>query len=137
MTRSGKHSARLTLLGMVLGLAACAHTDSTPVHRSFVDLDGASWIPLDVSRAKASVLFFIASDCPIANGYAPEINAIVEEYAPRGVRFFLVHVDPDINREEAARHRRDYGYAVPVLRDPEHVLVRHTGATICRCIPYV
>ena len=40
----------------------------------------------------AAVLVFILQDCPICNGYAPELSRLAEEFAPRGLSLMLVHV---------------------------------------------
>ena len=81
-------------------------------------------------QARATVLFFIAHDCPIANGYAPEIQRIAARYAPRGVACLLVYVEPDLTAAGARKHCAAYGYRVPALRDLRHALVRMTGATV-------
>ena len=85
--------------------------------------------PLDASGARANVLFFISQDCPIANAYAPEIQTIAREHARDPLRFYLVHVDPDLSPEGAADHAREYGYALPTVLDGGHELVRSTGVT--------
>jgi hypothetical protein len=50
---------------------------------AFEDVQGRTQQPLGAEGAKASVLFFVTPDCPISNGYAPEINALVKEHAGR------------------------------------------------------
>ena len=90
----------------------------------------APFAPLDVGRATAHVLLFTTVDCPIANGYAPAIRELATEYETRGVRFFLVHVDPDVDASRARQHAEDFGYDLPVLLDGGHSLVRALGATI-------
>jgi len=79
---------------------------------------------------KAVVLLFIASDCPISNSYAPEIQRICAYYTPRNVAFTLVYSDPDLSLANAKKHARDYGYTSPVLLDPTHRLARKAGATV-------
>ena len=76
------------------------------------------------------MLLFTTVDCPIANGYAPAIRELATEYETRGVRFFLVHVDPDVDASRAREHAEDFGYDLPVLLDGGHSLVRALGATI-------
>src|SRR5690606_21998784 len=46
------------------------------------------------------------------------------------VRFYLVHVDPDLQWAEARLHAANYGYECPVLIDRDHALVRATGVTV-------
>ena len=41
---------------------------------------GETLRPLE-PRGVANVLFFIATDCPVSNGYAPEIQRICAAYA--------------------------------------------------------
>ncbi len=93
------------------------------------DGEGRLVAPLEVPGARAVVLLFVMRDCPISNAFAPEIECIRAEYEPRGVAFDLVYADPDETPERARAHAADYGHGSRVLLDPEHVLVRHAGAT--------
>ena len=119
-------------------LAACARVADGPEvvagdpanAAAPTDLDGRPLDPLRVVDAKAHVLIFVLPDCPIANTYAPEIQALDRDYGPRGVRFFLVHVDPDVTRARARRHAEEYGHRPTILLDPSQTLVAATGATI-------
>ena len=79
---------------------------------------------------KAVVLLFVATDCPISNSYAPELNRIITRYTPQGAAFFLVYPDPDTTLAAARQHARDYGFSCPALRDPAHRLVQRAGATV-------
>jgi thiol-disulfide isomerase/thioredoxin len=105
---------------------ASASPPPTPIP----DVDGKFQEPLKVAGDKAHVLFFLTHDCPISNGYAPEIASIVKQYADKGVRFYAVHVDPDCTAEVARKHAREFGLPCPVLLDPKHQLVKATGVTI-------
>jgi hypothetical protein len=94
------------------------------------DLDGAPHDVLAPKRGtRANVVVFTTVDCPIANGYAPEISSIVRDHSGDGFRFLLVHVDPDVTPAAAAKHAEEYGYVVPVLRDPDQRLARKLGVT--------
>ena len=94
------------------------------------DLFGNEQRPLEKSAARAAVIIFILHDCPIANAFAPEINRLAAEFQPRGVRFFVVHTDPDLAVTAAQQHAQDFGYRCPVLLDPEHRLVTRLKATV-------
>lgn len=77
------------------------------------------------------MFFFITQDCPIANGYAPEISRICREYASKNVGLYAVYVDPSLSRAAARAHARAYGYAFAAgLLDPQHRLVKRAGATV-------
>src|SRR2546427_9677142 len=82
-------------------------------------------------NGKASVLFFMATDCPISNFYAPEIQRICREYGPKGVECYRVYVDPRLSAAEVNQHAKDFGYVgVPAIVDTGHALVAKTGVTM-------
>jgi hypothetical protein len=97
---------------------------------SVVDVEGAAHRPLADAGQAATVLFFVMHDCPIANGYAPEISRIAEEYRARGVRAYVIYAEDDLSPAAAKKHSRDYAYRCPVLLDPRRALVRAAGATV-------
>lgn len=82
------------------------------------------------STHKATVLIFLYSDCPIANGYAPEMARIVEKYGKDGVAFFRVYPSPDITTEKALKHGQEYSLPFDAVLDPELALVTQTGARV-------
>jgi hypothetical protein len=96
------------------------------------DLEGRLRWPLHETHSTqtAIVLVFIAPECPISNAYAPEIERLAGTYGPRGVSFYLVHADPDVTPEQARAHAAEFGFRSRVLLDPNHELVRLTGATV-------
>ena len=94
------------------------------------DLTGADAQPLAEAGQKVTVLFFVMHECPVANGYAPEISRIMAEYSTNGVRGFVVYVESDLTAEQARAHARDYGYKSGTVLDPQHRLVKAAGATI-------
>ncbi|MEW6306875.1 MAG: redoxin domain-containing protein [Verrucomicrobiota bacterium] len=104
-----------------------------PLHAAPIeieDIQGAAHRPLEQKEKSATVLIFILPDCPVANGYAPELRRIFETYSKSNVAFYLVHVDPDLKSADARKHAQDFGYTMPVLLDPKHELVKFTKATV-------
>lgn len=96
-----------------------------------LDLDGRLVDPLaPASGVRATVFVFITSDCPIANRYAPEIQRLAAIFTPQGVRFWLVYANPHEPVASIRNHLRQFQYAIPALRDPEHALVRFTKVTV-------
>ena len=94
------------------------------------DTVSATHTQAEWASQKAIVLYFVTIDCPVANGYVPEMNRIHDAYAARGVGFFAVQTDPGVPEPAVARYAHDYRYTFPLLLDPTQILVRHTGATI-------
>jgi AhpC/TSA family len=79
--------------------------------------------PFADHMAKAVVLLFTRSDCPISNRYAPEVRRLNERYSSQKIRFFLVYPDRDETPETIAKHRTEYNYPIEAIRDPKHELV--------------
>src|SRR5689334_21239205 len=95
------------------------------------DIEGADRRPLDCGKAKASVVFFLAHDCPISNSYAPEINRICAVYGgAEKFTFSIVHPYADLTAAEAKKHAKEYGFTAPVFVDAEHKLCDRVGATV-------
>jgi len=94
------------------------------------DTQGAAHTQAEWAAQKAIVLFFVTIDCPIGNGYVPEMNRIRDAYAGRGVAFYAVQADPGVREADVAKYARDFRYTFPLLLDPSQILVRHTGATV-------
>jgi len=88
-----------------------------------IDLDGHAVNPLAASSGKAVVLIFLRRDCPVSSRYAPAIQKISKEYADRA-NFWLVYPDKSDSAEAIRAHLAEFGYHLPALRDPGHVLVK-------------
>lgn len=123
MHTGGKAAA----LAIVLSIAALAHP---ALEFALRDTDGVEHRPVEWAQAHAVVLYFVTTDCPLSNGYAPEMNRIEQAYGPRGVLFYAVQGDTTIPADEVRRHAREYGYRFPALLDPRMILAHHTGATV-------
>jgi thiol-disulfide isomerase/thioredoxin len=92
------------------------------------DINGVTRSPLK-PEGKASVLFFVTSDCPISNSYAPEIQRICSDYGPKHVSCTLVYVDPDLTLPDVKKHVKEFGYSsVPAILDSTQKLVQAAGA---------
>jgi peroxiredoxin len=94
------------------------------------DLDGRQIEPLRAKDAKAIVFIFIRTDCPLSNRYAPEVRRLNDKFAKSGVRFWLVYPDQGESGEIIRNHIKEYEYRLSALRDPEHKLVKITGAQV-------
>jgi hypothetical protein len=124
-------TAAFLILSMVVsGGPAPSIASQTPAATTPVrDIDGHR-LNLVGQDTKAEVLFFITTDCPIANSYLPEINRIVADYAPRKIAFYAVYTDPAISIPAIRRHAHDFGLGIPLIPDTKHDLVHRVGATV-------
>jgi peroxiredoxin len=95
-----------------------------------LDLAGRPVDPLQARNAKAVLLLFVSSSCPISNRYAPEFQRLHERFAPRGVTIWRVYADADDTAAVIQEHQRDFGLPGDALRDPQHALVKLAGARV-------
>jgi len=126
----------LCLLGAFFAhntLLAAPQTPKTLPNPLASGLTGLARHPLAEARQakkKAVVFFFITSDCPIANRFAPEISRICKDYEKRDVAFFIVQTERDIKASRAREHAQEYGFSSPVLLDRKRELVKFCGASV-------
>lgn len=97
--------------------------------QSALDLDGRPLNPVDTDSSKIVVLVFLRRDCPVSSRYAPVVQQISKKYADRA-SFWLVYPDKNDSPQAIRKYLADYGYHLPALRDPEHVLVKMSRVQI-------
>lgn len=113
---------RLVWIGILAAAIAGAQT--------LRDVEGVDHGALSGGARKATVLYFVLTDCPISNQFAPEINRICDEYEPQGVGCFLVYVDPEKSAQEIQAHAAEYSHSRPAVHDLDRALTQKAGATI-------
>jgi thiol-disulfide isomerase/thioredoxin len=113
---------RFLWLLLVWPLTAAAAADRVHDVR-LSDLGGRQLSPF-ATGATASIAFFVATDCPVSNAYAPEIQRVCRDYAPRGVGCSLLYEDVDTAASPATLDRQvrvhlgEYKYAgIPAIVD--------------------
>ena len=116
----------LSIFAVVCAASCDARMPSAEAPQPAVE---AAHFPVQLHGAKAAVLFFIGLECPVSNGYAPEMNRLCEKYTARNVKFLIVCADSDASPAAIAEHARAYGFACDVIPDPRHELSRALGAT--------
>jgi thiol-disulfide isomerase/thioredoxin len=99
------------------------------VQNTAFDLDGKPTDPVARASGKVVVLVFLREDCPVSSRYAPAIQQISARYE-NDANFFLVYPDKSESPQAIRKYLADYGYHLPALRDPQHVLVRRAQAEI-------
>jgi thiol-disulfide isomerase/thioredoxin len=100
------------------------------------DINGASVKPF-ATGTQASVAFFVATDCPVSNAYAPEIQRVCREYNGRGVGCSLIYEDIETGsgvtslRQQVRGHLEEYKYSsIPAAIDGDRSAAAAGKATI-------
>ena len=119
----GKHFA-------VLALASGALFAAGPVRFELRDTNGVVHTATEWRAKRAVVLFFTMTDCPLANGYVPEMNRLRAVYEPQGVSFYAVQADNTVSDAAVRKYAQDFAYSFPMLNDPREILARLSGAHV-------
>src|SRR5258706_6224900 len=129
MSRASALTVCVVLAVVIASVMIARPTFAGPLR--VLDLDVGLCEPLaPAPGVEAPVFVFITTDCPIANRYAPEIQRLTAIFTSQGVRFWLVYANPHEPLASIRTHLRQFEYAIPALRDPEHALVRFTKVTV-------
>ena len=138
-SRPNRRLPLFVLAFSVVLAAGCGRNSSVQSEASVADpvqsvrvfnLSGELTNPFLATNTVATVFVFVATDCPISNRYAPEVQRLHAEFSSRGIAFWLVYADQATTNETIQKHLKDYAYAIAALRDPEHSLVKRTGAKV-------
>jgi hypothetical protein len=122
--------AAVILAGATL-VAGCGGSGSGADDPGLVDIDGIAHGTLaHPARGRWSVLFFVRTDCPISNRYAPEIRRICTEYEPAGAQCMLVYADPGLRADDVRAHRGEFSLGLPAVVDRDRILIARAGAAV-------
>jgi peroxiredoxin len=114
----------------VLALAYGGLFAAAPVRFELRDTSGMVHTAAEWRAKRAVVLFFTMTDCPLANGYVPEMNRLRAVYESQGVAFYAVQVDNTVSDAAVRKYAQEFGYSFPMLNDPRLTLARLTGAHV-------
>jgi thiol-disulfide isomerase/thioredoxin len=116
------------ILRVCLRLLLVSPISAGTVDFALKDAGGLTHTAAELSRGKATVFVFVATDCPNSNTYAPVLARLYREYSPRGVTFFNVYSDPAESASTVGKHDKDFETPFAALLDPHQTLARETGA---------
>jgi len=127
---------RLVCGGLLLFPVALAAAGDRARYLEMHEVRGGIVKPF-AAGAQASVVFFVATDCPVSNGYAPEIQRVCREYSGRGVGCSLVYEDIDAAPhspkllQQVRAHLDDFKYSgIPAALDEDRAAATVAKASI-------
>ena len=82
----------------------------------------------DLGDAKAYVIAFTTTACPLAQRYLPRLKELSSQYGAKGVRFIALNVGPDDSLKEIAYQAIEHGVDFPFAKDMGGQCARALGA---------
>ncbi len=94
------------------------------------DYDGVIHSLTDYKDAKAVVLMFIATQCPVSNGYNSRMVSLYHDYKDKNVAIIGINANKQEGVEEIKSHAKEHGFEFTVLKDEKNVIANKFGATV-------
>jgi peroxiredoxin len=121
------------VLFLLLLAAACHRTPAEKARDPFsVDLttlDGATFDLSTLKSQKATVLVFLAPDCPLSQSYVLTLNTLSEQFNAESVQFLGVVAGEWFQQAEIRQFTETYKLRIPALLDRAFELTDALGAT--------
>jgi peroxiredoxin len=81
------------------------------------DADGRDHTLASLKGAKGTVLIFMATRCPVSNGYNTRMEKLATDYAARGVNVVGINANSTEPIEEVKAHAAEKGLTFTILKD--------------------
>lgn len=94
------------------------------------DYNGAKHSLTDYKSCKVIVLMFIATQCPVSNGYNGRMVELYKDYSPKGVAFIGINSNKQESVEDVRNHSKEHGFEFTVLKDWNNVIADKLEASV-------
>lgn len=126
---------RITALAALVACALVARAEDDADRKAFAtpldaETAGGNTLRIPAPDDAVTVLFFLSSDCPVANKYAPEIRRISARFGKENVLFLRVYGDGYHDLEDVQKHTEEYDYTIPAILDDAQEIVVRSGARV-------
>lgn len=84
------------------------------------DYNGKSHSLSDYSDAKAVVVIYVATRCPVSNDYNKRMADMYREFKNKDIAFIGINSNKMEHAEEVKEHAKKNGLVFPILKDPNN-----------------
>jgi hypothetical protein len=122
-----RRQAILALTTSLGALLAARFTFAEDIFTYGQDVEGHKITSLAAPGTKFIAAIFVATDCPISNRYLPLLAQLSRQFAPRGIRLWLVYPNPGDTLAAVRAHQKQYPAAasMPQLIAPDPRFLAH------------
>ncbi len=97
---------------------------------ALLDLKGNTVKLNQLSKYKATALFFLSPECPLCQSYTLTINNLQKKYNDKSINFIGIVPTKNYSVNDINEYKRSYKSTLTILRDIDNKLVDKIGATI-------
>ncbi|MEM9413203.1 MAG: redoxin domain-containing protein, partial [Planctomycetota bacterium] len=116
----------LILLSIPLGGTTFAQSS---ISFDLKDVNGKRYSISDFGDAKALVVAFVGTECPLVSLYAKRLQKLADRFQSDGVSFIAINSNRQDSLSELQAFVRDHSIEFPLLKDPGNRVADHFGAT--------
>jgi peroxiredoxin/mono/diheme cytochrome c family protein len=95
---------------------------------TLVDVRDGAKVSLADLKAKAVVIVFVGTECPVSNAYMPRLAELHQEFSKKDVAFLAINSNSQDTADRVAKHAREYELSFPALKDAGNVVADQFGA---------
>jgi peroxiredoxin len=110
--------------------SARAETPSKVDNFTLNDYNGKAVSLSNFKDAKAIVVMFIATKCPVSNAYNDRMAALYRDYKDKNVAFVGVNSNKSEPVEEIRQHAHDHGLTFVILKDVNNTVADKLDASV-------
>jgi peroxiredoxin len=93
------------------------------------DADGTEHSLNSLKGNKGAVVIFIATRCPVSNGYNERMEALAQDYKARGINLIGINSNSTEPASEVKSHAADKHLTFTILKDESNKIADRFGAT--------
>ena len=122
----------VVLLALTMLVISCSANEPAKTVSDFTltAYDGTSYTLSEIKDAKAIVVMFVSTQCPVSNAYNQRMADIAEAYGEKGVVFLGINSNSQESVEEITRHAGENKFPFPILKDNNNVVADKYNAQV-------
>ncbi|MDP1677351.1 MAG: thioredoxin family protein [Bacteroidota bacterium] len=99
-----------------------AGTPSSVENFSLNDYNGKTISLTDYKEAKAIVLMFISTQCPVSNAYNERMASLYNDYTGKDIAILGINSNKAETTEDIKEHAQEQKFGFPILKDINNVI---------------
>lgn len=129
----GKFISLLAIIAIYfLSVGACATESSPGKIEDFKlrDTDGKEHSLSDYKDAKAIVVMFIATECPVSNDYNSRMEKIYNDYKEKGIALLGINSNKAESVDRIKEHAKENQLTFTILKDEKNIIADKFEASV-------
>jgi len=94
------------------------------------DYNGKEYSLSDFKNSKGIVIMFIATQCPVSNGYNERMARLFADYKDKGITVIGINSNKEESAEEVKIHAKEHNLNFIILKDPGNIVADKFGASV-------